>query len=164
MGLGSVSVGGSSRRVFAVGRAEWQWRAGAEGGAGAGGELNGLEGVRIFRIGPDSMMKARSRMSPPEFGHASGNSPRTRAISSAQAIREVSCERGFARVPQQSSASRPYSSCALFAASRCLPTFPTASPATARGRLARMPRNRPRDRLRFGTEITHCRTGTGGMT
>ena len=30
--------------------------------------------------------------------------------------------------------------------------------ATARGRSARKPRNR------FGTEITHCRTGTGGMT
>ena len=32
------------------------------------------------------------------------------------------------------------------------------SAATARGRSASMPRNR------FGTEITHCRTGTGGMT
>jgi hypothetical protein len=30
--------------------------------------------------------------------------------------------------------------------------------ATARGRSARKPRSR------FGTEITHCRTGTGGMT
>ena len=29
---------------------------------------------------------------------------------------------------------------------------------TARGRSASMPRNR------LGTEITHCRTGTGGMT
>jgi hypothetical protein len=32
------------------------------------------------------------------------------------------------------------------------------SAATARGRSASMPRNR------FGTEITHYRTGTGGMT
>jgi len=31
-------------------------------------------------------------------------------------------------------------------------------PVLARGRSASMPRNR------FGTEITHCRTGTGGMT
>jgi len=30
--------------------------------------------------------------------------------------------------------------------------------ATAAGRSTRKPRNR------FGTEITHCRTGTGGMT
>ena len=30
--------------------------------------------------------------------------------------------------------------------------------ATARGRSARKPRSR------FGTEITHCRTGIGGMT
>jgi len=32
------------------------------------------------------------------------------------------------------------------------------SAATARGRSASMPRSR------FGTEITHCRTGIGGMT
>jgi len=32
------------------------------------------------------------------------------------------------------------------------------SAATAAGRSASMPRKR------FGTEITHCRTGTGGMT
>ena len=32
------------------------------------------------------------------------------------------------------------------------------SAATAAGRSASMPRNR------FGTEITHCRTGTGGIT
>jgi hypothetical protein len=34
-------------------------------------------------------------MSPPHAGHAKGNSSPTRAISLAQAIREVSCERGF---------------------------------------------------------------------
>jgi hypothetical protein len=36
-------------------------------------------------------MKLISRTSPPQFGHASGNSSPTRAISFAQAIREVSC-------------------------------------------------------------------------
>ena len=51
--------------------------------------------VRIFRIGPGSVMNAISRMSPPQFGHSSGNSSPTRAISLAQAIREVSWERGF---------------------------------------------------------------------
>jgi hypothetical protein len=51
--------------------------------------------VRIFRIGPGSVMNAISRMSPPQVGHASGNSSPTRAMSLAQAIREVSCERGF---------------------------------------------------------------------
>jgi hypothetical protein len=40
-------------------------------------------------------MNAISRMSPPQVGHASGNSSPTRAISFAHAIREVSCERGF---------------------------------------------------------------------
>ncbi len=50
----------------------------------------------IFRIGPGSVMKAISRMSPPHAGHSSGNSSPTRARSFAQAIREVSCERGFA--------------------------------------------------------------------
>ena len=40
-------------------------------------------------------------MSPPRAGHRSGNSSPTRDISFAQAIREVSCERGFAIVSQQ---------------------------------------------------------------
>ena len=35
------------------------------------------------------------RMSPPQVGHASGSSSPTRAVSLAQAIRDVSCERGF---------------------------------------------------------------------
>jgi len=46
-------------------------------------------------------MKELSRMSPPRAGHRSGNSSPTRDISFAQAIREVSCERGFAIVSQQ---------------------------------------------------------------
>jgi len=48
-----------------------------------------------FRIGPGSVMNAISRMSPPNTGHASGNSSPIRAISLAQAVRDVSCERGF---------------------------------------------------------------------
>ncbi len=44
----------------------------------------------------ESSLNAISRMSPPQFGHPSGNSSPTRAMSFAQAIREVSCERGFA--------------------------------------------------------------------
>jgi hypothetical protein len=51
--------------------------------------------VRIFRIGPGFVMNAISRMSPPQFGHSSGNSSPTLAISLAQAIRDVSWERGF---------------------------------------------------------------------
>jgi hypothetical protein len=41
------------------------------------------------------VMNAISRMSPPQFGHSSGNSSPTLAISLAQAIRDVSWERGF---------------------------------------------------------------------
>jgi hypothetical protein len=43
----------------------------------------------------ESILKAISRMSTPHAGHAKGNSAPTRAISVAQAIREVSWERGF---------------------------------------------------------------------
>ena len=71
-------------------------------------------------------MNAISRMSPPQFGHSSGNSP-TRAISFAQAIRDVSCERGF-RVAwfasQQPSAACVLPACPPAAASRRLPTLP----------------------------------------
>jgi len=49
--------------------------------------------------------------------------------------------------PEAVSCSRSISSRKIF-----------VSVATAAGRSASMPRNR------FGTEITHCRTGTGGMT
>jgi len=45
--------------------------------------------------GPRLWCNAISRMSPPQFGHSSGNSSPTRAMSLAHAIREVSCERGF---------------------------------------------------------------------
>ena len=43
---------------------------------------------------PRLWWNAISRMSPPQFGHGSGNSSPTRAMSLAQAIREVSCVRG----------------------------------------------------------------------
>ena len=49
----------------------------------------------------EDSLNAISRMSPPQFEHSSGNSSPTRASSFAQAIREVSCERGFAVVSQQ---------------------------------------------------------------
>ena len=70
------------------------------GGPWAGetdGSSRGSPGwVRIFRIVPGSVMNAISRMSPPHAGHSSGNSSPTRAISFAHAIREVSCDPGFA--------------------------------------------------------------------
>jgi hypothetical protein len=74
---------------------------GPRAGEIGGGSSGSPKCVRIFRIGPGSVMKAMSRMSPPHAGHWSGNSSPTRAISVAQVIREVSWERGFAWVPQQ---------------------------------------------------------------
>ena len=44
---------------------------------------------------PRLWCNAISRMSPPQLGHARGNSSPTRAMSFARAIREVSCERGL---------------------------------------------------------------------
>ncbi len=76
-------------------------------------------------------MKAMSRMSPPQVGHSSGNSSPTRAISFAQAIRDVSCERGFCFASQQPSVSRPSFPYLPFTASRGLPMFPIASAVTA---------------------------------
>ena len=46
-------------------------------------------------------------MSPPHAGHSSGNFSPTRAISFAQAIRDVSCERGLSTQPQQPVAACP---------------------------------------------------------
>jgi len=64
--------------------------------SGCGAGLSGSPRcVRIFRIGPGSVMNAISRMSPPQFVHSSGNSSPTWASSFAHAIRDVSCERGF---------------------------------------------------------------------
>jgi len=65
-------------------------------------------------------------MSPPHAGHWRGNCSPTRAMSLAQAIREVSWERGFACVPQQSPAACPASVCPPVGALSCFPTFPTA--------------------------------------
>ena len=67
--------------------------------SGCGGGSSGSPRcVRIFRIGPGPVMNAISRMSPPQFGHSSGNSSPTRAISLAQAIRDVSWQRALIRV------------------------------------------------------------------
>ncbi len=46
--------------------------------------------VRQDLLDPGSVMKKLNRMSPPQAGHAKGNSYPTRAMSLAQAIREVS--------------------------------------------------------------------------
>jgi hypothetical protein len=54
-------------------------------------------------IGPGSVMKEMSRMSPPHAGHSRGNASPTRAISFAHAIRDVSWERGFWFASQQPS-------------------------------------------------------------
>jgi len=81
-------------------------RAGATGGGSSGSPTC----VRIFRIVSGWVMKLIRRMSPPQFGHASGNSSPTRASSFAPAIREVSWEHGFSSVRS-----------VLSAASRCSP-------------------------------------------
>ena len=95
-------AGRSSGEAWKTARSSWTCTSSPQsvGGPRAGDTGGGSNGsprcVRIFRIGPGSVMKAMSRMSPPHAGHASGNSSPTRAISFAQATREVSCEQGFA--------------------------------------------------------------------
>ena len=110
------------------------------GGPRAGDTCGGSSGsprfVRIFRIGPGSVMKLISRISPPQLGHVSGNSSPTRASSFAQAIRDVSWWQGFVSMvpaePQQPlPAASETPSCSTAFASRCLPIFPTASAVTA---------------------------------
>ena len=81
-------------------------------------------------------MNAISRMSPPHPGHSSGNSSPTRAMSLAQAIREVSWVGGLSHEPQQSPvasppAACPPTACRPVAASRRLPTFLMARAVTA---------------------------------
>jgi hypothetical protein len=85
---------------------------------------------------PVSVIKLISRISPPQLGHASGNSSPTRASSFAQAIRDVSWWQGFpSTVPAEPQQPLPAASetpsCSPFFASRCLPIFPTASAVTA---------------------------------
>jgi hypothetical protein len=46
-----------------------------------GGSSGSPKWVRIFRIGPGSLMNEITRMSPPQFGHSSGNSSPARAMS-----------------------------------------------------------------------------------
>jgi hypothetical protein len=74
-------------------------------------------------------MKAKSRISPPQFGHSSGHSSPARAISFAHAIREVSCEQGFAVAAQDASVAYPSPPCPPVAASCRLPTLPLADVA-----------------------------------
>lgn len=66
---------------------------GPRAGASGGGSRGSPGYVRLFRIGAGSVMKAMSRMSPPQAGHASGKSSAIFSMSLAQAIREVSWER-----------------------------------------------------------------------
>ena len=68
---------------------------GPRAGETGGGSSGSPRCVRIFRIGPGSVMNGISRTSPPHTGHSRGNSSPTRAMSLAQAIRDVSCEPGF---------------------------------------------------------------------
>ncbi len=77
---------------------------------------------------PRLWCKEMSRMSPPQAGHSSGNSSPTRAISLAQAIREVSWERGFWFASPQPPVAWSSLACPPVAASRC---FPTARAVTA---------------------------------
>ncbi len=63
-------------------------------------------------------------MSPPHAGHSSGNSSPTLAMSLAQAIREVSWERGFWFASPQPPVAWSSLACPPVAASRCFPTFP----------------------------------------
>lgn len=78
-----------------------------------------------------SSLKAMSRMSPPQLGHASGNSSPTCAISFGQAMRDVSWERGFSLVSQQLSATCASTACPTAAASLRFTTFPMVSAVTA---------------------------------
>ena len=101
-----------------------------------GGSSGSPKCVRIFRIGPGSVMNAMSRMSPPHPGHAKGNSSPTRAMSFAHAIREVSWEGGLSHESQRSPvvsppAVCPPNACPPVAASRRLPTFAMARAVTA---------------------------------
>ena len=99
---------------------------GPRAGDTGGGSSGSPRCVRIFRIGLGSVMNAISLMSLPQFGHSSGNSSPTRAMSFAQAIREVSCE-GLAPAAQQS-VPVPVSLC--FPAFSCSRVQPGMQPGT----------------------------------
>ena len=80
---------------LATSRSSWTCTGSAQSVGGpragdTGGRTSGSPAcVRIFRIGSGSVTKAISRISPPHAGHASGKSSATRAMSLAEAIREV---------------------------------------------------------------------------
>ena len=80
---------------------KWTWTSSPQsvGGPRAGETGGGSSGwprcVRTFRIGPGLGVTRSAGYRRRTQGHSSGNSSPTRAMSFAQAIREVSCERGF---------------------------------------------------------------------
>jgi hypothetical protein len=86
-------------------RSSWTWTSSPQSvgepraGEISGGSSGSPRSVRILRSESRSVMNAMSRMSPPHPGMQ--NSYPTRAISFAEAIREVSCERGLAVVSQR---------------------------------------------------------------
>jgi len=138
-------AGSSSGDDWKTSRSSWTWTSSPQsvgapraGEMGGGAVLHGLlhrghrplanlrfDGSRLLpAVSSGSVMKKISRMSPPHAGHSRGNSSPTGAISLAQAIRDVSWERGVACGPQQSPSACPASACPPFVASRCLPIFP----------------------------------------
>jgi hypothetical protein len=85
-----------------------------------GGSSGSPRWVRIFRIGPGSVMKAISRMSPPHAGHSSGNSSPIRAMSLAFGVGRCratgaspECRSSLPRVVRRPHArrSRPRAAC-----------------------------------------------------
>jgi hypothetical protein len=74
---------------------------GPQAGDTGGGSSGSLRCLRILRMGRGSVIKLISRLSPPHAGQSSGNSSPTRVSSFAQAVREVSCERGVPLVVQR---------------------------------------------------------------
>jgi hypothetical protein len=109
---------------------------GPRAGETGGGSSGSPRCVRIFRIGPGSVMNAMSRMSPPHPRARKRKLLAHRGMSLAHAIREVSWE---GRLSHEShpwplaspSAACPPTACPPVAASRGLPTFPMASAVTA---------------------------------
>jgi hypothetical protein len=94
-------AGSSSGDDWKIARSSWictsspQSVGGPRAGEMGGGSRGSSIASRIFLIGAGSVMKAMRRMSPPQAGHSSGNCLPMRARSLAQAIREVSWERGW---------------------------------------------------------------------
>ena len=77
------------------------------------------------------MMNAISRMSPPQLGHARGNSSPTRAKSLAQAIRDVSVGGGLTPESQYAYAAWVRPACPHGGSSPCFAALPIAGAVTA---------------------------------